>query len=830
MDAIGAEFSNRTKDIFLAEPLSVDGRKALDRLKVDMTEDELYGTVYVEPFTEFLKKNKEAVLEDTDLSNLQDDAVEIGKLPYYVLKEMQDLVNKEKSFVWRLSSSSESTFIIKGVAGCGKSTYLHKIERLLSDSTNFHIYDFEKKKQTIAFMSSKIDLKNLYENNIYKCISIILNHIYDHIGMKGKNVQEHLTHIKNIVNVYYSRLNVTEDMMKYTQLVRPNLDIDEQVELFAIMQEYANDNINYSSLSKALTSIFKNRFFSSETSDKSDLAYVAGFLIRLYYCLSVINNRKQLFVIDNIESFIDDDGTKPINECDIEAIIEGCVDATKNAREILLPLQEMSDYFPFYAFLFVTRETTASTVKYLDSHRDSKPENVIDISSWFCSEDIYNNKRAFLKNKGVNYEKDCYEIAYEHILSDISSYQWGLSGIISKMYKNSHRRAVECVPDALARIRRCDIEHFNSLWQRVKNEDSKKRVNQELKSICRKYILHLLLDHIHQRRFFESIKIETLSYGDNEQSLEEVLRITNATTPHHHDSSSLARKIVTVLHRFALVHSEEKYVSFQRLIDSILKLPYLPTTPNRTQVYELGEILYRISNDSRINRSRTNWTSLVCLRYSDKEEYSEQRLCEILWEQWNYYRSNNIELDCTTDYGVRITKAGSFFLKILPDFEYFACRYLPREAPIFSKESVRSIILNGKKTYRAIIIMEIVKGRAFKCIEKIINRDKSFFVSTISTGRNNKRINISAMCDGPYSWVYQEVISAKPLVHPYRIISQHIGYIGNYITYIESMPNDVFEERRDKAELIKKAAKIRQSYREYYEKLRIKHPDYFAYN
>ena len=130
------------------------------------------------------------------------------------------------------------------------------------------------------------------------------------------------------------------------------------------------------------------------------MSYTVGFAIRLYFCISKIFSKKQLFIVDNIETFLPNDTKHPIQQCELEHIIHGCYDAAIRAREILNPIQKIGDYNTFYGFLIVTRETTASTVLCDFQHyNDFKKENEIDISEWFCTDEIFKNKKDFAKKK-----------------------------------------------------------------------------------------------------------------------------------------------------------------------------------------------------------------------------------------------------------------------------------------------------------------------------------------------------------------------------------------------------------------------------------------------
>jgi len=588
---------------------------------------------------------------------------------------------------------------------------------------------------------------------------------------------------------------VTEDKLQGSVLFETNVDIEEQQDLFNLLQRFVDNDINYNELSIQLKTKFVNRFNSHETDGISDLSYIVGFVIRLYYCVSKITLKKQLFIVDNIETFLPYDKTHPIQQCELESIIHGFYDAAVQVREILNPLQKIKGYDTFYGFLVVTRETTASTVLCdFEHYNDFKKENEMDISEWFCTEEIFENKKGFCKRRGLDFEENCYFECYQNILSDFSAYRWGLNGIISKMYKHSHRRNIECVPEAICVRPEKEIVYFNKSWKMIGEGGINK---SGLKAVCRKYILRILLDNVQRKQYFDKLMVENLDLEYEKRDLKHREYILSSK-PHKKESNSYARKIATILHRVSLNNGKDQYISFPRILLTVLKQPYMPNAITYRQIKDFGKILF-LMNETR--NEITNWTSLICIKYDSSQEYSELNLCNILVEQWQDYVNKKVELDDISKYGVKITEAGELFAKILADFEYFACRFLSKEPPLFSLENIKSIYINGKRSFRAIEIINIVRKKSFSCIDQIIERDYSFFSNTGS--RVNRHPNFAKMYDGEFSWVYKDSAKAKALVHPYRILTQHQGYLTNYYDYIERfIPEKYFDNPQDKVLLL----------------------------
>lgn len=814
MSNVSSEFVGRTKDIFLAEPLTRKGRMALTNMEVAMSEDEFYDAIYVEPFSEYAKENESEIVA----INKVDADVDQGS--YQDIVDLNVLQNKKEEFEKAIKELNDALFIIKGVAGSGKTTYLHKLLRDMNEKIDMHIYNFEEVRQANAFMADFFDLEELYGDNVYKFLSILLIEISKILGKGSKTDDEHYQVIEKITSIYKNNFQVTEEDLPESQLIETNVDIKEQQELFIILQKYVQKEIDYKGLSSQLINEFMMRFHSNKTNGIMDLTYVTGFIIRLYFCISKITSKKHICVIDNIETFVLYDEEHPIQQCELESIVRGCYDAAIKVREILNPLQKIKGYNTFYGFLVVTRETTASTVLCdLEHYNDLKKENEIDISEWFCAEEIFENKKNFCKKRGVKFEENCYFDCYQNILRDFSIYRWGLNGIISKMYKHSHRRNVECVPEAISVMPEPEIKYFNELWKLANGGETYK---SGLKTVCRKYILRILIDNVQRKGYFDKLMVENLDLEYSKRNLNNRDKIL-ASKPQKNESNSYARKIATILHRFALENGKEKYVSFPRIITAVLKQRYMPNNITKTQITNLGKILF-LMNETR--NEITNWTSLVCIKYDSSIAYSEIKLCQILSEQWQDYMDKKIELDDTTRFGVKITEAGSFFAKILADFEYFACRFLSKEPPLFSKENIKVMSVNGKKSFRAVEIIRVIREKAFSCINEILEKDFDFF-SDYGTGVNRKP-NFSKMYEGKYSWVYKDSLNAKALVHPYRILTQHQGYISNYMDYVERfIPENCFECPEDKTLLLEKIRLQLIQYTNKYTELINTYPEYF---
>lgn len=101
----------------------------------------------------------------------------------------------------------------------------------------------------------------------------------------------------------------------------------------------------------------------------------------------------------------------------------------------------------------------------LEHYDDFQKRNEIDISKWFSTEKIVANKLFYFDYRGFQFDDNNYLECYKNVLCDFSVYQLGMNSVVSKMYKNSHRRNFECVPDAIALRPLSEIKYFNKMWK-----------------------------------------------------------------------------------------------------------------------------------------------------------------------------------------------------------------------------------------------------------------------------------------------------------------------------------------------------------------------------
>lgn len=781
-------FADIFKNIVLAEPFTDDGRDYLTNLNAVVTKEDFFDSangMFVEPFSEYLKERKDEDVSDPDYGE---------EIPYFEQVNKNELEKTNLEFITKVKQLNDFFYVVKGVAGCGKTTYIRYMENQFEDDVAFHIWDFQEVRRSIPFLETSIELKGIFDNNIYKFISVLISDISRCILNPCKDELDRKSYISEIVRLYNAFFNVNK---ANEYLSEANVDMEDQRNFFGLLKRYVDNKNSFEEMADMIKEYFLNHFYGkSDDGGKKDLIFIAGILARLYFCISRMDEKKHICAIDNIETFVKFDDKNPIQVCQLEAIFLGLKEASQTIKEYLFPIEKSGVNLSFFGIIIATRDTTASTALGQLEQEDYIERNEIDISNWFCTSDIIDKKIAFFDKRGIEIKSQSCMKAYRNILNDFSIYRWGLSGIVSKMYRHSHRRNVECLPNALSVLPISEVEHFNQMWELTQAQNDVHA--QNLKSICRKYILRLLLNYVQRVKYFDRLMVESFSSPNpNEpRTIESYYKYNKNVTVLQEDSTSYARKIATLLHREYL-NNRNTYVSFPVLILSILKPKYKPGQPDPRQIVNLGKILY-LMNETR--QSITNWTSLVLIRYDSSRKYNESELCKVLTEQWEYYQNGSVTLNDTNLFGVKLTEAGSLFAKILPEFEYFACRSLTDEPSLFSNNSFKAYVsANGERSFRGIEIIKIIRGRAFHCIDEVIRRDSKQFSNFASCQETQTPFG-----NGIYNCLYKETNVSREIYHPYRILLQHIGYIKQYSDYVNFyVGDDCFELKgADKAQFI----------------------------
>lgn len=771
------EFKNLMSNLLLANPITTKGRGALTSLGFYITEEEYLKKLYVDPFT----------IYERELTELPNPGIDPDYTYGYMKQvERNTLMDVQKSFESRLKKLDDSLFVIKGGAGSGKTTYVHHLQQECSD-LKFCFCDFEEASKAIGLFGIPYDFGNKFNNNVWKFVSIIISKV-DRTLFAKRNWEDFSSHTEYIKKIYEQYHRYFSDLNSEI----PVVDEQGMWEFFECFEKYVEGKENHSEFQKRLKYFITTRFdlFEREKQHKEAVTYVCGILIRLFLCLNRISvdrgeEKKHICVIDNIESFIPFDEVHPIQECELQTIMNGVSDSTSRIRPTIQKWKEKyTDYKTFFGFLLVTRDTSVSLAEYRH-YDDYIRESEIDITTWFCLDDVYNKKIDYFREHVGCLEENIYYKTYRNILADVSHYNWGMYEFICRMFNNNYRRIGLDVVNTIVNQPEVELEYFNDRWSYSQAHSE----SHAVKHLCRKFVFRILLDHIQRTSYFDYLLVEKKNAASRRKSILDI-----------NDKSSYARKVATILYRVSLTEKNgvpDHFTLFPELVYAVLKPPYGADNPSEEQISDLAAVLY-LMNETR--NQNTNWAPLIMIKFDIEQAYNKENLKSELIKQWKLYESNGGGITpAMQKYGVRIRSAGAFFAKMVPDFEYFACRFAPTYPALLVRENLRKNSVKG--SYKCLDLIRIVRENAFQCVDEVLNRDYNFFDSTGLGGTDiNKGDRFALLFNRSslYKWIYAPTANGTLIPHPWRILNHHIGYLRHYIEYVNGLDStDLSAEDRN---------------------------------
>lgn len=781
------EFKQRVTHILLAEPITDKGMSALRALGIKILEDDYLSDsgAYVKPFTLYEHEAKETYDEITDPD---------PPVTYTREVALNALINVKTSFENRLKEMEDSIFIIKGGTGSGKTTYVHHLKTECQD-INFSFCDFEEAKKSINLFGQSYDFDKKYDSNVWKFISLLTEQITYILSGEDccKGYGTHANYIKALTTIY-------DDFFEGDRYNHVIIDDDDMLNFFQCLKDYTDTTHDYTAFLRSLNELIKNRYDDFEQKDlrKEAVTYVCNILFRLTLCLCRLKpGKKYTYVIDNIEYFVPYDEKHPIQECELGTIVEGLSDSITHIRPRIRKFsEERTDYKTCYSVLLVMRDTSVSLTE-IRHYDDYIRENEIDITTWYNFDDIFKSKEGLFGAMLSDLSGNPFYLAYKNIVDDLSPYNWGMHDMICKMFNFNYRRIGLDLVDAIANQPPDTIEQFNRDWK-LSSLDANL---QAVKHMCRKYVFRILLDAVKRSQYLDSILVEKRSASKR--------RHEKKTT---NEKSSYARKVANVLYRANIENDldiNKEYMPFPKLIHAVLKPAYLGS-PTDKQIEDLASILYEM-NETR--NQKTHWAQLIMIKFDVEQIYTKQTLTQEMLREWHEYVANdNTVSDQAQKYGAKITYAGAFFAKIVPDFEYFACRFTANFPALFVKENLLGS--SGKHKYRCLELIDIVKENAFRCVDEVIARDNDFFGSTGRGAEDVDKFSMMYQEDTPYKWTYKSNIHDNTRApHPYRILNHQIGYLQHYKEYIQWLSDNELNEK-DKQNIIIGIQSVIKEYRD----------------
>ena len=358
------------------------------------------------------------------------------------------------------------------------------------------------------------------------------------------------------------------------------------------------------------------------------------------------------------------------------------------------------------------------------------------------------------------------------------------------------------------------ITYFNKMWSKCISSPELLAV----KHMCRKFVFRIILNYIQQTHYFDALMVE------NQRA---TAKAEKKIESDFNSKTSYARKIANTLYRKDIeerIGGTREYVTFPEIIRSVLKPPYLSKVPTDQHIEDLAAIMY-LMNETR--NEMTNWAPLIMIKFDNEQVYNKETLTKELKKQWRLYKEKGGKekyKNYFNKYGVHITASGAFFAKMVPDFEYFACRFADKYPALMVRENFKKV---GKDSYQCIELINVVKENAFWCVDEVIDRDKKFFGSTGRGPKLEQRFKPLYDPNSPYKWIYvSDPKNGTAIPHPMRILYHQRGYLLHYVEYLKAVDKeDLSEEARDN--ITEKVQECIVSYTNKITSIKKENPDYF---
>jgi len=499
---------------------------------------------------------------------------------------------------------------------------------------------------------------------------------------------------------------------------------------------------------KYLTKCFKNY------SESEALTLVIEFILRLYCCLYDMDENKHPYicVFDNLEGLIrhfdEERGTArerggvPIKGLkEFLVIFRNIFDTTADLLTALTKHRKWGNY-PF-CFLIAAREATTALadIRNVQTIRN----NNIEISGWFCTHAIFDKRMDIaptpeFRNTLMKGPTSEYWKAFIAIMRDISLSRWALYDVVCKMYNYSIRRIARILSKIIAQISDEDISYFNNQWEKAFN-----RGISYNKYICRQYIFSLLLREISDDYTF------SLTSGNR----------------------SIVRKIILYLHNYSLQNSSSQ-IFFIDLVSAVFKGPYHNRSICPIEFDLFIDALYLL-NERRWDENW--WAALVNVEDGEAHAYIKEDFVRLLKDEWD----NQSKV-----FSVYITNTGHFFASFIADFEYCARGFVEHSNGKLMGQYAYSIWeLARKNDENCVKIIKMLRKEIINEINKIIVDIKDFF-TTGSTRAG--MIDFKVMYSNLSCYCYAETSDSLPVFYPTRLLRRTIGYVDNFLSFLENSP------------------------------------------
>ena len=664
-----------------------------------------------------------------------------------------ELLKKEKSNLEKLAKAQDEfenslcndvgsmLRYISGYSGSGKSTYLGylfmKLRKQGNITKRFDLAEFDT-ISLLLFGRTEINLAS--KLTLGKFLFTCLNELTKLLTKRdeGKNA------FRKRLQIYYSfyESNIKARLVDYTNI-------------FLAMEKYLSsgkegEDEAYNTYCERMYELFHSKLLEIKDDTKLLKGYIEVLLI-LYILLmgAEINKTQKLCFIafDSIEHYLGDDEIYNDDIIDICAILNGVLASLKTIFSTI----NASYLEKQFRLIIALRDTTTKILPTRNTEDNTKIE--INISDWFVPADIAQKRYQYFGAKGNPNVRGKVAQAINCILLDDEKNCDRLNKI-STMHNQNKRRLLEYLLDVihdgeanryLKLYGRSEKYYSEFKKSRKRGEDKQtiglyKNLSDMYKYAAREYVINLLLKEIKGKHYFERL-------------------LVNADIRH---GKHVARKILTYIaakKNSDLWKESDNYISFTELF-KLFKRQH--GTLSRTFCDVIVEVLCTLNDHVKKN---THWCQNIVIKFN--EDFKNE--ADLKNKIYLKYKSGE---DNLTDFGIKITPAGRFFLKRMTDFEYFIIRYSANDNSPYDEDT------SYKHLKATVSKFSEIESQVALCVDEILQEDvKAFSRPNLSYARMYS-------IDKHYKGYLYVNDNGRESTHLERLIDNHIGYLDFFRSYI----------------------------------------------
>lgn len=698
---------------------------------------------------------------DRDLCGLLDERVFNDELyvntPEINTKEFEEDIIKGRYI--------DTPYYIRASSGSGKTTYLRHFLYTNSNKFSFILFDFftatsvpmllNDSIKNVVYKNRRIFFK--YEDTKYKFISVLINQLD---ALINKNTLKRRIRSGNINEIYFAHLQSVAknfnlrfcDDGECTNMLEPAKAIFDIILNIKINSE--NSQKEYLRFKKDFLDKFVEIYIDLQGNVKELTLFLIRLIIIFLLCeldYDTFNGRNYCYILafDNIEHFIDDDVVYDNDILFIESVLEDLLHDSENVFSSACSAETKENghvFQDYFRVLLSIRDTTNFFKKQI--HSSDFPLSQVDVTKWFDISLIHKRKYDFFGSLLSAENKEIYD-AMQLVLSDVTKYKNSSGKSIEEMYNHNKRR----ITLYLGNILKYKLYRTEYTDLRKSADDISIKIHRDIfKSASRSFINRLMLDNIKKTGYFDDI-FATPSKGSNL-------------------GKGYARRILNYL-SIKRGEGRNDYIGFNDLVRDVFKFPHCDNLISDTIFSDVAHIIIKM-NDHNIKS--TNWCQLVLVKFAQKTLNNKALEDELKKE----YEDNNNN----SNFGIKITEAGTYFLDLLPKFEYYSCRYCKNSRPLFAKSNF--IDSCGRPSNKYMEIINEVKDKAFMCIEELYSNDNRFFLS-------GNELNFAAMYSGNY--LFKNTHDTYGSHHIKNVFIDHIGYLDRFRGYILLYKSDELDKK-----------------------------------